>query len=341
MEAQKVRSVKRYLDYEQRLRAGQGLDELYQWVVKILCDDGEVYGLVDKALAFEIGAREGIARVWPDDGVASAAIAVAGPVDRTFLYRQLLAPENGPERRAAFAGILHRQYRRQWAWMRDRLDRAEAPVAADIAPAFQQFLNHLNDLDPLDLGAAGGGRQLAELRAELEQRSADAERLREYLEAARDRSEAAHERARELEDEARGLRRSLQQEEEARDKLRAERTRRIKAEREAADLGRQLDRVRGEYVKLDQRLRQMAGRLASAGEGRGAVVLNLGELKNLGPEHVLGVGPGVGEGELGQVRRRFAAAFHSDRAGQLPGWVRELFDQVLSVVNSACDRLGH
>jgi len=278
-------------------------------------------------------------RVWPDTAVEPAALAVAGPVDRTFLYRHLLAPENGPERRAAFASLLQGRYRGHWTWVRQRLDLADQ--LADPAPeagAFDKLLSHLDDIDPLDLGAAGGGRQVAALRAELEQREADMVRLREYLEAARDRAESAHDRTRELEEEARSMRRTLGQEEMARDKLRGERSRRIKAEREAADLGRQLERLRGEYVKLDQRLRQMAERLAARG-GHGAVVLDLKDLQALGPEQILGVAAGAGEEEVGQVRRRFAAAFHSDRAGQLPGWVADLFDQVLSAVNSACDRL--
>ena len=43
--------------------------------------------------------------------------------------------------------------------------------------------------------------------------------------------------------------------------------------------------------------------------------------------------------KLPGMRRRFAAAFHSDRAAQLPPWVRELFDRLLALVNASCDRV--
>jgi len=314
---------------------------LHQWLARILCDDGSVYDLEDRALAFEVSAREALVPVWPDDTVAPAPVAVAGPVDRTFLYRQILAAQNPEPRRAAFADLLQQQYRRHWAWVRERVDGAAATADnAGLTSALGQFLGHLDEVVPLDLGTAGGGRQMAELRAQLEQSRADTERLREYMEAARDRAEVAHGRARELEEEMHGLRGALGREEETRDKLRAERTRRIKAEREAAGSGQQLERLRTEYVKLDRRLHEMAGRLATGEGGQGKVVVQLGDLRNLRPEQVLGVGRERSEDELAQVRRRFAAAFHSDRAGQLPGWVKDLFDQVLGLVNSACDRLG-
>ena len=238
-------------------------------------------------------------------------------------------------------GLLHSEYRRSWSWLQERLNHAEAPPdGAVVDPAFGHLLEHLNELDPLDLGAVGGGRQVAELEIELERHADDMERLREYLQDARDRAEAAHAHSRELEAEVRGLRRTRGEEEEIQDKLRTERTRRIKAEREAVEAGGQLERLRGEYVKLDQRLRQMATRLAAAGESRGSIQVSLEELKTLGAKEVLGVGRGVDEDDLGRIRRRFAAAFHSDRAGQLPPWVKDLFDQVLGAVNSACDKLS-
>jgi hypothetical protein len=59
-ESQSARSLRRYLDYGKRLRSGTGLDELSQWLGKILLDDGSVYDLSDRSMAFEIAACERI-----------------------------------------------------------------------------------------------------------------------------------------------------------------------------------------------------------------------------------------------------------------------------------------
>jgi hypothetical protein len=101
-----------------------------------------------------------------------------------------------------------------------------------------------------------------------------------------------------------------------------------------------LELLRREYLKLDARLKDMATRLAAA-EGRvyaGELRIDVTALKRLNIEQLLGVGRGIDEEQLGRVRRRFAAAFHPDRAGELPGWVSELFVEVLGLVNEACDR---
>jgi curved DNA-binding protein CbpA len=58
----------------------------------------------------------------------------------------------------------------------------------------------------------------------------------------------------------------------------------------------------------------------------------------LDPQKLLGLSAGATPEEVAQARRRFAAAFHSDRTSQLPDWVGELFDQLLGAVNAACDR---
>ncbi|MCH2465765.1 MAG: hypothetical protein MK237_07675, partial [Gemmatimonadetes bacterium] len=58
-----------------------------------------------------------------------------------------------------------------------------------------------------------------------------------------------------------------------------------------------------------------------------------------GCPEILGHPEHPGEGEVGLARRRFAAAFHSDRVVTLPPWVRQAFDQLLAMVNEACDRL--
>ncbi|MFC1526881.1 hypothetical protein ACFL6X_08745 [Candidatus Latescibacterota bacterium] len=342
VESQSLRSLKRYLDYDKRVRAGAGLDDLLRWVGKILLDDGEVYSLEDKALALEIGACESIIATWLEfEETPAATVAVAGPVDRLYLYRQLLAPENDPPRKAAFADLLNRGYRRHWSWLRERSLRVgeEGPApASDADGHFRQFVQHLGALEPLDLGAAGAGPREAELRFELDQRQQELVRLREYMEAARDRAEEAHLRLRDMEEEARTLRRALREESDAADKLRAERTRRIKADREAAEASRQLERLRAEYIKLDRRLHDMAQRVAGEGQVPGPA-LDVSQLRQLPADRVLGLRGEASEEQIGQARRRFAAAFHSDRTGHLPTWVGELFDQLMSVVNDACDRI--
>jgi hypothetical protein len=84
----------------------------------------------------------------------------------------------------------------------------------------------------------------------------------------------------------------------------------------------------------------MASRLALS-EGRtqaGQLKINLDGLRRLDLERLLGIGAAVDEKELGQVRRRFAAAFHPDRVVELPRWVSDFFLEVLGLVNEACDR---
>ena len=83
---------------------------------------------------------------------------------------------------------------------------------------------------------------------------------------------------------------------------------------------------------------QMARRLAEAEERRASTAIDLSALRRLEVKQVLGVeGPLTG-GEIGQIRRQFATVFHSDRVKRLPAWVGRLFDELLGVVNEACDR---
>ena len=67
--------------------------------------------------------------------------------------------------------------------------------------------------------------------------------------------------------------------------------------------------------------------------------LDLTSLRNLDAGRILGVGTPPTADEISQLRRRFASAFHSDRANQLRDWVSQLFDQLLGIVNEACDRI--
>ena len=114
-------------------------------------------------------------------------------------------------------------------------------------------------------------------------------------------------------------------------------------ERETRDSINELQRLRSEYVKLDERLREMAHRAAKAearGKPGGAAgpTVDLSPLRGLAAAQLLGlVGP-PGAEELNRARRQFAAALHSDRVSQLPRWVGELFDELMGIVNETCDR---
>ena len=129
------------------------------------------------------------------------------------------------------------------------------------------------------------------------------------------------------------------------EKLRSERRTRIKSERQSTETARELEQLKREYVKLDRRLQQMARRLVQAeggkaGGGPAELRVELAGLRQLGAGKVLGIEAEVTADELGRIRRRFAAVFHPDRVNQLPTWVQVLCDEVLVVVNEACDRMG-
>ena len=123
------------------------------------------------------------------------------------------------------------------------------------------------------------------------------------------------------------------------EKLRVERSRRIKIERQANQASRELENLRAEYVKLDQRLQQMAHRLALVEDNRVAAIIDLSGMRRLEPAQVLGIQEPLTEREISQIRRQFAQVFHPDRVKRLPAWVGKLFDELLGLVNGACDRV--
>jgi hypothetical protein len=149
-------------------------------------------------------------------------------------------------------------------------------------------------------------------------------KLNRELEVARERADRALERLESRDAELGALNKQLQSERENGDKLRQERSRRIKIDREVREKGKELEDLRGEYVKLDGRLRDASQRGLAGG-------LDLAALRNLDPSRILGLTAPTTEEELSQIRRRFASVFHSDRSSQLPGWVSQLFDQLLSL----------
>jgi vacuolar-type H+-ATPase subunit I/STV1 len=214
----------------------------------------------------------------------------------------------------------------------------------------QGFLQQLDEVEPLPVVVEGQenrlAREVTRLQEENLQRATELETLRGDLEFAEDRAHRAHQRLRQLDEEVQGLRRQLREARENGEKLRSERRSRIKSERQSVEAQRELEKLKREYIKLDRRLQQMAQRLVQAEGGQAqrgplaGVRFELDSLRQLEASRVLGTEGTVTAEELGRVRRRFAAVFHPDRVNQLPVWVRNLCDEVLAVVNEACDRMG-
>lgn len=350
VEGQSLRHLRRYLDYGKRVRQGTGLTELHQWLGRILLDREDVYGLHDKASAFEIGACEWLAGHWDElNHPGAGTVTVAGDVDKVLLLRLIVGAATATER-TALATLFGERYGRTWSWVRERSAQLAEGVKQDQPTAdgpdrsmavpdgepstilFTRFVDQLERLDPLP-----GGAGAAEAQRLLLEATEQEDRLRRELAAMTDRAERAASRSEGLQEELTQLRRSVRAENESGEKLREERSRRIRLERESRDLAQELDRLKREYLKLDARMREVAQR-----EHGGAPVGNLAELAQLAqldPHRLLGLAVEATAADLAQTRRRFAAAFHSDRTSQLPVWVGELFDQLLGVANAACDRL--
>ena len=347
VEGQGPRQLRRHLDYGTRVRSGQGLSQLFQWIGKILLDDDQVYALEDKSMAFEIAVGERMAAQWPElQAAVPEDLVVGGKVDKTLIYRQILCRANPLERRAAFAALLASRYRRHWAWIRERAAAggdggSQADSGSD--QLFDEFLKELDEVAPLAAGSDGPGgppqQELERAREELEKRESEVSELARDLDIAEDRASRAHRRLLELEKIEQQLSKQLRQERDNGEKLRAERSRRIKFERQATETEKTLERLQHEYVRLNGRLQQMGQRLATA-EGRAqAPAGDLSGVRHLEADQILGVQGPLSAGEIGELRRRFAAVFHSDRVQHLPAWVARLCDEVLSAVNQACDRL--
>ncbi len=330
VEEQSLRSIKRFLDYGKRVRQGAGLDEITQWVARILHDPEQIYSAQERALAFIVGSCEWLARRWQADAeLPGGVMVVVGEIDRVRLLR-LLIMETDAARRAGLQQSLRRHDAKLTSWIQERASQAglagESEPDGHEAP-FQHFVESLEELDPLQQ-EAGEGRLEAELEAERQQK----DRLRREVEAVSERAERAVQRLESVEEEVKGLRKTLRDERENGDKLRQERSKRIKFERDAREAATQLQRLKDEYVKLDQRLRESVRRQPTTNQPL------LEQLRQMPPQDLLGLAPEADEEAIGQARRRFAAVFHSDRTAQLPPWVADLFDHLLGLVNAACDR---
>ena len=215
-----MRHLRRQLEYGRRVRRQQGLAELYQWVGRILLDDGAAYSLEERAAAFEIAVLERLAGLWPELHLSSPLAAiVTGPVDRLLLYRQVLSDRYPLGVRAGLYQLLTSRYSQHGDWVEARaasLDEAATLVDSGCDALLQRFLGALSTAEPLPepLGATLGSPPRGEaegLQDELRQRQAEAVELRRELEFAEDRAERAHRRLRRLEPELRQARQELRE----------------------------------------------------------------------------------------------------------------------------------
>lgn len=334
---QSLRALKRFQGYGDWVKQGDGAGEFYDLLGKILLDD-RVYDLEERALAFEIVACEALAVQWPLlDGTLEEIVVLGGDLGRVALYRQLLNRDNGLDQRLAYAQVLGQKFKRHVQWI---AARAQQPGPQDPSqhPLVQRFMGLLDQVAPLPLGAnpPASDPEAADGSQQTEEEIAA---LKDDLEFAEDRANRAHARIKKQEEEVQQLRRQIREERENGEKLRQERSRRIKLDRHTANAEREIESLRREYFKMERRLQVMAQRLAASEQQRQGGELpgarELAALKRLEPAFILGLD---GDEDIGQIRRRFAAVFHPDRVQQMPVWVKRLFADILVVINEACDR---
>lgn len=336
VESQTPRRLRGFRNYGERVRSNSGLPELRQWLGRILLDSSEVYSLKDKAQAFEICACESLAEQWPRlQTVAGRPISVLGTVDKTLLLAMAMHSNNDDAKKATYVGELSRRYIKTWKWIASRAqvqpERSDERFVNE--PLAGEFINHLCHLSP-EMAGLTESDELGQIREELAKQERAADELTEEMRASSERAHKSQQRALELEAELKEVRKQLSGEEDAHERLRAERNKRISLERQARDAEKELQSLRQECVKLDRRLRGMSGNWS---DSVGIVPL---ELRGMRAEHVLGLGSDHSDRDIGEVRRRFANAFHSDRVSQLPAWVGAVFDELMGFVNETCDRLA-
>ncbi len=351
LESQTPRQLRRYLDYGKCLKRGDDLDDLYQWLGKILLDDGRVYADDERALAFEIGVGECIAELLEVLEATPPVVLFLGPsVDRLFIYAGIL-DENAPlAHRATFFRLLGERYGKHAAWIEEinQMHGGEHLFSSSSGGRlFSEFYQRISsEITGFDIeGASPLQEELDEMRAAIVAHETTIKTLESDLEFAEDRAHRAHQRLKSQDGEAKQLRKLLNDERENGEKLRGERRTRIQSQRQSNKAQKDLEHLRREYVKLDARLQDMAERLAlsqhrrQADAPRSASRWDLASVRQLSLSDLLGVEQASSE-DLSTLRRRFAAALHPDRVRGLPQWVGVLFAEVLGVINEACDRIN-
>ncbi len=348
MESQSPRQLRRYLDFEKKVKRGEVDTDFRHWISKIALDDG-IYALPERAMAFEIVLCEVVVDLWPELAHAVPAhLFIAPKVSRLTLYLGILNEELTWSQRSAYWNLLSQEYGKHWGWIRD------------VHQAYDE------QLQKSGFSESGGGRLLIEfcdqLRVVMREdedlglgSAAEINRLREQIDASRealkvmevdlefaeDRADRAHARIKKLDEEIQGIRRQLVDERENGEKLRSERRSRIANQRASSQAQKELEILRGELVRAQERLQDMAQRLALSEQRRmqGGARWNMDYLQKMNAVELLGIEAGTNaEVDLGKTRRRFASALHPDRVRDLPAWTGALFSEIMRMVNEACDR---
>lgn len=344
IEKQSLRALKRFQEYGRWAETDAGLEGVLELAAKILLD-AQIYELEERTLAFEMLACEALAcrSDLPESPASGLVVVLGGRGDKLSLYRQLLQSHRDKQQEAACLQVFTDHYRRHWEWIEERHQhRLGTQGEGPWLGLLQRFCELLNEIDPLQPVSADGA-EANRWRKQAEEQHAELETLKHDLEFAEDRAERAHRRIKKQESEMQDLRRQVREERENGEKLRQERSRRIKLDRSASENQREIDSLKQEYFKLERRLQVMSQRLAASqqqlqqnqGTPEGGAEWQF--IRALPPEELLGF-EDLSQSQISQARRRFAVLLHPDRMSAMPPWTRQHFAALLGVINEACDR---
>ena len=232
--------------------------------------DNEVYKQEERALAFELAVGESLVDMWGTLSQANLGhLFIPGKVDRLTLYLGILDESQSWEERAAHWHLLREEYPKHWSWLRqvheERITNSTQLSESATGQFFLAYCEQLRSEIGIESRSSGGtNREIQRLEGEVKRGVEALKTMEKDLEFAEDRAERAHVRLRKLDEEMGRVRRQLKEERENGNKLRNERKVRISSQRESRQAQKELEALRREYIKMQDRLRDMAGRLALA-----------------------------------------------------------------------------
>ncbi len=345
IENQSPRQLRRYLNYGKKVKRGEIDDDFCQWLMRIIADK-EVYEQKERALAFELAVGESMVDIWETLGQANLVhLFIPGEVDRLTLYLGILNESQSWDERSAYWHLLREEYPKQWSWLRqvheERITNSTKLFESATGQFFLAYCEQLRSEIGIETSSSGdANREVQRLEGEVKRGVEALKTMEKDLEFAEDRAERAHVRIRKLDEEMGRMRRQLKEERENGNKLRNERKIRISSQRESRQAQKELEALRREYIKMQDRLRDMAGRLVLAEQVHRQPVnrWSLDALRSMDQGELLGVREVLKAEDLSRVRRRFASVLHPDRVQDLPDWIGALFSEIMGIVNKACDR---
>ena len=345
IENQSPRQLRRYLNYGKKVKRGEIDDDFCQWLMRIIADN-EVYEQKERALAFELAVGESMVDIWETLGQANLVhLFIPGEVDRLTLYLGILNESQSWDERSAYWHLLREEYPKQWSWLRqvheERITNSTKLFESATGQFFLAYCEQLRSEIGIETSSSGdANREVQRLEGEVKRGVEALKTMEKDLEFAEDRAERAHVRIRKLDEEMGRMRRQLKEERENGNKLRNERKIRISSQRESRQAQKEFEALRREYIKMQDRLRDVAGRLALAEQVRRQPVnrWSLDALRSMDQGELLGVREVLKAEDLSRVRRRFASVLHPDRVQDLPDWIGALFSEIMGIVNKACDR---